>query len=199
MDSTPQGVRSYLLTGLLIGVVLALLGGGIVAVARYTASWSGRQPLPVAFEAIDSSTPPGMTARDFLIEVQYLGAMPDQLDLREEGLARKLAEAFALHPWVEQVERVHLTPRRGIEVSLRFRKPVLAVRYAGQLRAVDRQGVLLPAAALTAGLPIFEGRATPPGTAGQPWGDEAVQRTAREIATLARGGRLSPEPESKRD
>jgi hypothetical protein len=60
---------------------------------------------------------------------------------------------------------------------------VLAVSLAGQLRAVDGKGILLPASAPTEGLPIFQEVAAPPkGPAGTPWGDPAVEAAARAAA-----------------
>jgi hypothetical protein len=62
---------------------------------------------------------------------------------------------------------------------LRFRTPILGVRYGGYLRAVDSHGILLPATAPTRGLPVYEGvAATPKGPAGTPWGDPGVTAAA---------------------
>ncbi len=123
---------------------------------------------------------PGLDSDEFLSEVQYLAGWPDRLCLLDEDLSSRIAGAFARHPWVEQVENVTLRPDRSVRVRLRFRTPILAVRYGGQLRAVDVQGILLPVTAPTSSLPIYEGVAsTPGGPAGTPWGDPAVMAAAR--------------------
>ncbi|HEY1375797.1 MAG TPA: hypothetical protein VGF55_03350 [Gemmataceae bacterium] len=136
----------------------------------------------VAFADLRCDVPPGMDRAAFLGEVQYLGNLPDQINLLEPKLANRLQAAFALHPWVERVEGVSL--RGGVPaervagpvVRLRLRTPVLAV--AG--RVVDRFGVLLPAGAPADGLPVFPGEAPPPkGPAGTPWGDPNVEAAAR--------------------
>src|SRR5262249_15720330 len=120
---------------------------------------------------------------DFLGEVRYLSEFPSRLRLLEKGLASRLADAFARHPWVEKVERVEVLPLRQVRVRLVYRQPVLAVPHAGQLRAGDRMGVLRPVTASVEGLPIYRGSPrSPSGPAGTPWGDEAVEEAARRAA-----------------
>jgi hypothetical protein len=134
----------------------------------------------IAFAEIDCTPPAGQTRADFLDEVQYLTDLPDQLRLLDDDLPARLAEAFARHPWVEKVERVEIIPPRQVRVRLSYRTPVLAVKVAGQTRAVDVHGILLPATAVTRGLPVFPGQAPPPaGPAGTRWGDAAVEAAAR--------------------
>jgi hypothetical protein len=81
------------------------------------------------------------------------------------------------------VERVTLTQGRRLRVELRHRVPALAVVHDGRLRAVDGDGVLLPEAAPTEGLPLFCGEpSVPQRPAGSPWGDPAVTAAARAAA-----------------
>jgi hypothetical protein len=75
----------------------------------------------IAFADIACTPPPGQERGDFLAEVQYLAGMPDRLSLLEENLAGRLADAFARHPRVEEVEQVTLLPPRRVNVRLRFR------------------------------------------------------------------------------
>jgi hypothetical protein len=70
-------------------------------------------------------------------------------------------------------------------VQLRYRTPVLAVPRGEALRAVDEQGVLLPATAATEGLPVFRGRASGHiGPEGTVWNDPALLAAARTAAFL---------------
>jgi hypothetical protein len=113
----------------------------------------------------------------FLAEVQYLGTLPDQINVLEPQLAARLTAAFALHPWVERIEGVNLRGPDGPTVRLVIRTPVLAV--AG--RVVDRFGVLLPAGTATEGLPAYPADTPPPaGRDGTPWGDPKVEAAARK-------------------
>jgi hypothetical protein len=171
-----------------IGAALFLLGL-IVAGRMALEHLRDQQRFALPFSDIDCPPPPGMERDEFLSEVRYLTGLPAQMRLLNDDLPAQLASAFARHPWVEQVEEVAVTPPRLVRVRLAFRRPVLAVPYAGQLRAVDRHGVLLPATAPTDGLPVFDGQAHPPnGPAGTRWGDEAVEGAARGLGPGAAGG-----------
>jgi hypothetical protein len=134
----------------------------------------------LTFAAIECSPPPGQQKSNFLAEVQYLAGLPETLSLLDDDLPLRLTEGFRRHPWVEAVEELKFGRPPRIEARLRYRRPVLAVAVSGQLRAVDANGVLLPATADTGGLPVFSGKASPPaGPAGMPWGDPAVEAAAR--------------------
>jgi hypothetical protein len=133
----------------------------------------------MAFTAIECVPPQDQDRLDFLAEVQYLANLPDNLPLLDAHLCERLAEGFARHPWVERVEEVRLEASR-VEVRLRYRTAVLAVKTAGRLRAVESHGVLLPVSARTDELPLFPATAAPPaGPAGTPWGDPQVESAAR--------------------
>src|SRR5262245_42882014 len=88
---------------LLLGV--ALVFGAVVLIGQLTrAAMQDSDRFKVAFTDIDCPPPPAQDRATFLSEVQYLAELPDQLRLLDEGLVRRLAEAFACHPWVERVE-----------------------------------------------------------------------------------------------
>ncbi len=132
---------------------------------------------------IECVPPDGMSRVDFLDEVQYLANLPAELRLLDDELPEQLAGAFARHPWVMSVNRVQVLPGNRLHVELKYRRPVLAVMWDGQLRAVDAGGVLLPENAAAAGLPLFTGRARPPqGPVGVSWGDPAVLAAAQKAA-----------------
>ena len=149
-----------------------------------------RDDYQLPFTSIHCVPAPGLEQKDLLAEVQYLAGFPDQVRLLDDGLARQLQEAFDKHPWVLGVNDVIITSRR-IEVRLRYRRAVLAVQFDGQMRAVDENGILLPATASIDGLPVYTGKAPPPaGPAGTRWGDKTVEGSARAAAL----DRDRPEP-----
>lgn len=161
--------------------VAGLLCGVIGAGERMRAELRVQDRFTLAFADIECIPPPDQQRADFLSEVQYLAGMPQQLRLLEETLPQRLADAFARHPWVEKVERVE-QPGRRVKVHLVYRTPVLAVPHEGQLRAVDRHGILLPSAAVNEDLPLFCGEARMPnGPAGTRWGDSTVEAAARSM------------------
>jgi hypothetical protein len=172
---------SWLTPVLLPMLLTALVLFGLVRLGQAARpDLSARERSCVSFATIECVPPPGLDTDEFLSEVQYLAGWPDRLCLLDKDLCSRLAGAFARHPWVEQVESVTLHPDRSVRVRLRFRTPILAVRYGGQLRAVDAQGILLPATAPTSSLPIYVGvAASPQGPAGKPWGDPGVTAAAR--------------------
>jgi hypothetical protein len=180
-DAAAARARGWAVRGLALALGLGLLLALLLAVSR-AARERLRQDAryTTTFAAIDCQPPPPVPRAEFLAEVQYLADMPDQLYHLDEGLARRLAEVFARHPWVARVERVAVVSGRPVQVRLAFLTPVLAVVLDGRKRAVDREGVLLPAKAVTDGLPVFAGRVVAPaGPAGTRWGDAAIEQAAR--------------------
>jgi hypothetical protein len=190
-DQAKHSALRSLLMPYLFPVLLPLLGlglflFGVFLVGRLTrAQIRDQDRYAVAFASIHCYPPPPQERTEFLAEVQYLAGMPDRLRLLDDDLTARLAEAFARHPWVEQVQRVTIVPPRQLDVQLVYRTPALAVIVAGQRRAVDSQGVVLPALAGSEGLPVYSGPSTPPlGPAGQPWGDRAIEAAARTAGYL---------------
>lgn len=106
------------------GPVLAvgMLVGGVLLIGRFTHDQVRTlDRSTITFADIDCDVPEGMERGDFLTEVQYLASLPDRVELLEDGLAEKLAAAFARHPRVKKVERVEVLPERRIRVRLLFR------------------------------------------------------------------------------
>jgi hypothetical protein len=188
-----------ILAPLLCGALLLL---GVVALNSFLrAYFRDNQHCTIAFSDIECKPPGKLSREEFLGEVQYLANWPDDINLLDDGLAARLHLSFAVHPWVEAVERVRITPPRQVCVLLRYRAPVLAVAQAEEKtdawilardgktklsgRVVDHNGVLLPLAAADSQLPVLYGEVPPPtGRAGQPWGDAGVTTAAAVAAVL---------------
>jgi hypothetical protein len=168
--------------------VLLLVVGGILAAIIWAGRWGleqirGQDQYLASFADIVVEPPAGMDRGHFLDEVRFHGRLDDnRLNVLDEALKARLREAFAAHPWVAEVDEVEVLPPRRIEVTLTYRKAVLAVAWDGEMRAVDGAGVLLPKSAVTTGLPVYEGEPKaprgPPGTA---WGDPEVERAVRRL------------------
>jgi hypothetical protein len=167
----------------------ALALGAVIALGRYLRQQLNDEPrYQFPLVDIECSAPPGSERTAFLGEVQYLSGLPEQVSLLDDTLAERLAEAFARHAWVEKVEQVEIGPGRRIRVRLQFRAAILAVTYTENgitIRAVDRNGILLPREAETKTLPVLMGISPPPvAGAGKPWGDPEVEASARVAALL---------------
>jgi hypothetical protein len=136
------------------------------------------------FAEISCESPPGLAPNQFLGEVQYLGDFPDRVPLLETALPQRFQEAFQRHGWVESA-KIAIGPGRRIAAQLTFRVPVLAVQFAGGVRAVDGNGILLPRGADTQGLPVLMVTSAPSAGSGRPWGDPRVEGAAK-VATVIR-------------
>jgi hypothetical protein len=189
-------LRGWVVAGLTLVAALGLFLVGVLLVGRLTREQirdSGRYTTP--FTEVACPAPPTGSRAEFLAEVQYLADLPDRLNVLDDDLARRLAAAFAAHPWVRQVQRVEIVPPHEVRVRLTYRLAVLAVARNGAVRAVDGQGTLLPAKAPTEGLPVLRGRiGAPAGAAGTTWGDPTVlaaAQTAGMLQPLERDFRLT--------
>lgn len=101
----------------------------------------------------------------------------------DPALARGIARAFAMHPWVRQVEEVRLLHPPAAVVRIACREPVAMVRVEGGVLPIDAEAVVLPSDGFTpetaAGYPKITGIQTSPrGPPGTPWGDPLVEQAA---------------------
>jgi hypothetical protein len=185
-------VRTFLMRLLTAPLLALLLLSGLLLLGRAArADLRAHERYTAAFADIDCGSPEGMDREGFLDEVQYLASLPDRLPLLDETLVKRLAEAFARHPWVERVERVEVTARGRVQVRLAYRVPVLVVsswpRESGdpELTAVDGNGVLLPPLPFASCLPELRNAVSrPAGPSGTAWGDPVVLTAARTAALL---------------
>jgi hypothetical protein len=125
-----------------------------------------------------------MTRDTFLAEVRFAANFAPTFQTLDPDLVAKLSQAFAGHPWVAGVDAVTVEPPDVVTVKLTYRAPVLAVASGSGKRAVDAKGILLPASALTAGLPELLSASPLPAEAlaGKPWPDDIVVRAAAVAA-----------------
>lgn len=181
-----QGPAVWLLPVIGVTAALGLVLAGVVMAGRYAREQlRGQERYAIAFADLDCEPPPGLTREAFFGEVQYLGNQPARLHLLDDGLPKRLAEAFGRHPWVERVRQVEITPERRIRVQLLYRMPVLAVLVEQQTRVLDGSAVLLPPHTPGNGLPAFRGKVAPPaGLAGTVWGDASIRAAAATAAYL---------------
>lgn len=120
-----------------------------------------------------------------LANAQIEGPLP----LDDPDLARTIARAFSMHPWVRQVETVRLLHPPAAEVRVTCREPVAMVRVEGGLLPIDADAVVLPSDGFTSAeaavYPKVTGIQTSPrGPPGTPWGDPLVEQAAVLAAML---------------
>ncbi len=164
--------------GLFFGLhwLTQLAGASVAAHERYA----------VKVADLRVNTPPQSDSAKFLTEVRLLGNLPETVQSVDPATLAQLSDAFRKHPWVEDVAAITTEPDGGVRVELRFRSPVLAVRWnvAGvvRTRAVTASGVLLPTGVDTANLPVLTTERTIQTAAdGQPWPEPDVKRAAELV------------------
>jgi hypothetical protein len=127
-------------------------------------------------------------------EVLRDASLDRPLSILDDGLVRRIYEAFPLHPWIARVERVSKRYPARVIVEVAYRRPICMVevhidKLARGVHPVDVESVLLPTADFSsvdaARFPLLRGIDTQPGPAGAPWGDQRVLDGCRLAAALA--------------
>ncbi len=163
-----------------VGLAMVALAAGWYAVwqrvgERVLASDSHR----ITPDKVHMTPPPAWVHADIRREVFRAASFDRPLSLHDDDLTQRIAEAFALHPWVAKVRRVQKRHPAAVEVVLDYRRPVCMVEVHGELLPVDGQGVLLPkddfSPVEAAEYPRLVGLKAPPvGAVGEPWSDARV-------------------------
>jgi len=120
---------------------------------------------------------------DLKAEALRNASLDGGLPLDDPELARRLARAFEMHPWVKLVVDVRLRHPAAAVVKVLCREPVAMVGVQGGLLAVDAEGVVLPSGDFTAesaaAYPRISGiESSPQGPEGSAWGDPVVEEGA---------------------
>ena len=170
-----------------LGVALTLLSTTAVVIGAY-ALWDniGGEILTgpeyyVDPHDIQITPPPRWVHSDVKGEVIENRRLNEPLWIFDEGLAKRIADEFLLHPWVAEVVRVSKHHPAAIEVELTYRKPVAMIVTADESRLlpVDVYGVVLPrkdfSAVETERYPrVAAVRSRPQGPLGEVWQDPIV-------------------------
>ena len=142
--------------------------------------------------SIEITPPPPWIRADICTEVVRDASLDSALSILDPALARRVADAFEFHPWVDQVVRVTKQAGPHVAVEIKYRKPVAMIdveqHAAAGLVPVDAWGVRLPDADFSPQqkdrYPRISGIATLP-LVGQAWDDPAAVGAAQLAAVLA--------------
>lgn len=139
---------------------------------------------------ITINEPPYWVPHDLIEDVIQRADFPAEMSLLDEELTENVAQAFAQHPWVEEVQEVRKAsyPSR-LSVTLVYRVPVAMIEKRTGLYPVDANGILLPTEDFSLSdtadyLKIVGVRSTPPSLQGDRWDDPLVLGAARIAAAL---------------
>jgi hypothetical protein len=207
-SAPPRRMWTSLAPGLALLAGLGLFLLAVIEIGEFTRrqirAWDRYS---LAFVEIDCPSPPLQKREDFLLEVQSRSSLPERLQLLDQDLPARLADAFAGHPYVEKVEKVAVQAGRKVQIHLSYRIPVLEVMLADRRQGlqptqgksrqasiddsggdlswfVDAKGTLLPRKKLREPLPLLLVTTAPAGQAGRPWGVANVEAAALTAAFL---------------
>lgn len=174
--------------------ILSLLAVGIFAGILYT-GWNkyGNQVLhsgrfEIRKDKIQVTLPPDWIAGDIVDEVMRNGSL-DEISLRDTEATVQIAQAFKLHPWIENVQLVSKDATGTVKVELSYRQLAGWVRVEGGHFAVDCTGILLPTNVnhdVSDQFAFIDVGNTYPDTPrpGYAWGDERVKGAAEIAGTF---------------
>lgn len=193
--SEPGFVRSVLMQ--LYRPVTLVTAATIVGLAlawpvirRHLPDLDTRAEYRVAADKIHVTQPPHWVPHELVNQVIDQANLPSELSLLDPNTLRDVSEAFALHPWVEEVVSVRKSFPAAIDVVLNYRRPVAMVQVRQGHYPIDTNGILLPPHDFSAtdakSYPqITNVLSTPQGPAGTDWGDPVVTEAAKLAAELA--------------
>jgi len=182
----------YRLVFLTLGLVAGLAGATYYGWQRVGGQVTQGPEYLLAPEQIEITPLPPWIRTDVRAEAIRDGGLSG-LSLLDRELTVKIARAFSLHTWVENVRRVRKEYPARVVVDLVYRRPVAMVEVTMNdrpgLLPVDVNGVLLPPADFSAEqardyLRVSLADAVPAGPIGTPWGDPRVDGAARIAAVL---------------
>ncbi|MEO1524054.1 MAG: hypothetical protein AAFX06_01395 [Planctomycetota bacterium] len=187
---------------------LALIFGTYIALNRWGWEFLAERYGKLDPQRVSVSEPHRYVRSDIVSEV-YQDTGLERLSPLDRQATAKLASAFASHPWVRRVHRVHKLPGGGVDVQLEYREPVAAFHLTGdwewfqnlefppadvdddQYFALDAEGVLLPTRDLTVDdmdrlIQIEVWEKYPFGDEGTPFGDRGIESAALLAGLLSK-------------
>jgi hypothetical protein len=177
---------------LAIALVAAAAGGGWIAWNRYGQEVQADRGNLLFPDDVELSGVGDWIRCDLKAEALRDASLENGLPLDDPELARRLARAFDIHPWVREVVRVSLRHPAGATVEVRCREPVAMVSVPGGLLAVDAEGIVLPSDDFVPRpqaanrYPRLTGITSGPrGAFGFSWGDPLVEEGAAVAAMIS--------------
>jgi hypothetical protein len=175
--------------------ILVGLGFGAHFLWQLMAPTVARNPQYIlAAEQIQITTPPTWIRSDIKTQVLRDSGLVGTISVLDDWdqLAKRMKDAFELHPWVASVERITRRLPSSLVVELKYRRPIAAVESSDptgvMFLPIDDHAVRLPEGDLTETerryLPRVSGITGRP-RIGDVWDDPRVIGAARLAAQLA--------------
>lgn len=169
--------------------VVALLGWGAQSVWRWAAPVvASRDRYLIPAESITVSTPPEWIVADVRSQVIHSSGLDGRLSILDPQLPETINRAFALHPWVQSIDRVEKRFPPAVHIELTYRRPIAVIETVrGELLPVDVAGRRLPEDDVLLvrrkSLPRIAGIVGQP-PLGQPWEDARAQGAVEIVTSL---------------
>lgn len=141
-------------------------------------------PLTFAFQ-----TPAWVTDR-LKNDIKNVAALQEDYGLYEDGLTRKIAEAYSKLPVVKRVDSITRIFPNTLDVKLALRKPAAIVQYGSKSYLVDNEGVILPNEYYLMPNPDYDSpyirgsKLSKPPPVGSTWSDRGIAEGIELIAFL---------------
>ena len=175
------GVRAFFAV-----LAVAFVGAGLVLLRDYVSRFECYE---VDARTLAPTQLPPWAGPAVRRDLSFLPGIPDRFSIMTPGICERVAEAFRMNPWVDDVTSVRKVYPNRLDVELVLRRPVAGVRVAGRYYIVDAWGRRLTEGIGgwpqgTDALPVI---ATADGTMpplGGVWPSEAVKAGASVAKTL---------------
>ncbi len=141
-------------------------------------------PLTFAFQ-----TPAWVTDR-LKNDIKNVAALQEDYGLYEDGLTRKIADAYSKLPVVKRVDSITRIFPNTLDIKLALRKPAAIVQYGSKSYLVDNEGVLLPNEYYLMPNPDYDSpyirssKLSKPPPVGSTWSDRGIAEGIELIAFL---------------
>jgi hypothetical protein len=184
--------RRRALVGVALAVVAALGLGGSAVWRLVSPMIAGGQRYVLQADGITISDPPEWIVGDVRRQVIETSGLAGRLSILDPNFVTTIEHAFALHPWVDKVERIEKRYPPAVHVEIAYRRPVAVVEVpqgeAALLLPVDAHGIHLPADDVPlirrTYLPRITGIVGQP-PVGRPWDDPRVAGAVELAVRLA--------------
>lgn len=174
---------------------LLLLAGGIFLlifgpdIPKWLPDPGDRDEYQFETANIEINPPPRDVPPNLVRQVIERASLEEKVSIVDDDLTKQIAEAFAAHPWVEEVVSVQKSFPPRVVVELKYRRAIAMVEVDDGLYPISRDGILLPpedfSLSDTRRYPLVRGVQTQPqGAAGTAWGDVSVAGAARLAVAL---------------
>lgn len=132
---------------LVVLAVVMLLGWGVQAIWRRAAPLvANRDRYLLPATAITITPPPEWIAADIRSQVIQSAGLDGRLSILDGEFVESIEHAFALHPWVQSVDRIEKKFPPAVYVEITYRRPLAVIETArGDLLPVDNAASHLPA------------------------------------------------------